>query len=160
MARAKVKFELRGDRELRAILKKMDYKEMQSVYKKSLTESVKPLVNETKKQLRRSGIKNVNRPYISRKTGKSYKSMIQGVRSSIDVRNADDNYAKVHIMGEFRLKWFEKGTDLRRTYSKGNRGRIRPRRFFRNAVEMKGEECRKSLEQNIKKSIQKVWERK
>ena len=156
---AKVQFTLKGDKELIAILKKMDYKDMQKAYKKALTESVKPLVNETKKSLRRSGVKNVNKPYIG-KNGKRYKSMLQGIKSSVDVRDAEDNYAKVHIMGEFRLKWFEKGTSLRRTNGKGSRGRIYPRRFFRDAVDRKGRECRESLEENIKKSIQKVWERK
>jgi hypothetical protein len=159
MAKPKVDFTLKGDKELRAILKKMDYKDMQRAYKKALTDSVKPLVNETKKQLRLSSIKNVNKPYIG-KNGKTYKSMLQGIRSSVDVRDPEDNYAKVHIMGEFRLKWFEKGTALRKTYKKGSRGRIRPYRFFRNAVDNKGRECRESLEQNIKKSIQKVWEKR
>lgn len=159
MAAPKVSFTLKGDTELRQILKKMEYKDMQRAYKKALTDSVKPLVNETKKQLRRAGIKNVNKPYIG-KNGKTYKSMLQGVKSSIDVRDPEDNYAKVHIMGEFRLKWFEKGTALRKTYSKGNRGRIHAKRFFRNAVDTKGRECRASLEENIKKSIQRVWERR
>lgn len=158
MAKPKVEFTLKGDTELRQILKKMDYKDMQRAYKKALTDSVKPLQNETKKQLRRSSIKNVNKPYIG-KNGKTYKSMLQGVKSSIDVRDPEDNYAKVHIMGEFRLKWFEKGTALRKTYKKGSRGRIRPYRFFSDAVDKKGEECRTSLEDNIKKSIQRVWER-
>ena len=160
MAAPKVSFTLKGDRELRQILKKMEYKDMQRAYRKALTDSMKPLQNEAKKQLRRAGIKNVNKPYVSKKTGKTYKSMLQGIMTSVDVRDPDDNYAKVHIMGEFRLKWFEKGTALRKTYSKGNRGRIHAKRFFRNAVDNKGRECRASLEENIKKSIQKVWERK
>ena len=159
MSKTKVKFQLKGDKELIAILKKMSYKDMQRIYKKALTDTVRPLVNETKKMLRRSNIKHVNKPYIG-KNGKTYKSMIQGIKSSVDVRNEDDNYAKVHIMGEFRLKWFEKGTAIRRTYKKGSRGRINARRFFRDAVDRVGESCRSSLEENIKKSIQKVWERK
>ena len=160
MATPKVSFTLKGDTELRHILKKMSYKDMQRAYKKALTDSMKPLQNEAKKQLRRAGIKNVNKPYVSKKTGKTYKSMLQGIMTSVDVRDPEDNYAKVHIMGEFRLKWFEKGTSLRKTYSKGNRGRIHAKRFFRDAVDNKGEQCRASLEENIKKSIQRLWERK
>jgi hypothetical protein len=156
---AKVQFELKGDKELLAILKKFNYKDMQRAYKKALTASVKPLVNETKRSLRGSGIKNVGAAYIGA-NGRKYKSMIQGVSSSIDVRNADDNYAKVHILGEFRLKWFEKGTLTRKTYKKGYRGRIKPYRFFANAVKKRGDECKESLENNIKIAIQKIWERK
>jgi hypothetical protein len=159
MSNPKVNFTLKGDKELKAILKKMSYKDMQRVYKKALTDTVKPLVNETKKLLRRSGIKRVNKPYIG-KNGKTYRSMIQGIKSSIDVRDPDDNYAKVHILGEFRLKWFEKGTSLRKTRKKGNRGRIYPKRFFRDAIENKGEECRKSLEEHIKISIQRIWNKR
>lgn len=157
---AKVEFTLKGDNELRAILRKMDYKDMQRVYKKALTDTVKPLVNETKKSLRRTGIKNVHKPYVSKKSGKTYKSMLQGIKSSIDVRNPKDNYAKVHIMGEFRLKWFEKGTAHRHTERKGGRGSIRPYKFFSDTVKAKGEQCRTNLERSIKISIQKVWDRK
>lgn len=157
---AKAQFTLKGDRELILILKKMEYKDMQRVYKKALTDSAKPIERETKKNLRRSDIRNVNKPYIGKKNKKTYKSMLQGIRTSVDVREADDNYAKVHIMGEFRLKWFEKGTSLRKTYHHKDRGRIKPYKFFRDAVETKGEECRRKLEENIKISIQRVWERK
>lgn len=157
---SKVKFELKGDRELIAILKKLEYKDMQKIYKKALTNSVKPLEREAKRSLRRTGIKNIDQPYIGRKNGRVYKSMLQGIKTSVDIRYADDNYAKVHIMGEFRLKWFEKGTSKRQTYKHYERGKIRARWFFKEAVELKGEECRTNLETNIKKSIQKVWERR
>lgn len=157
---AKAQFTLKGDRELILMLKKMEYKDMQRVYKKALTDCIKPLEREAKKSLRRTGIKNVNKPYIGKKNGRTYKSMLQGIRTSVDVRDAYDNYAKVHIMGEFRLKWFEKGTSLRKTYYHKERGRIKPYRFFRDAVDLKGEECRAKLENNIKISIQRVWERK
>lgn len=160
MAKPKVEFTLKGDRELRDILKKMDYKDMQKVYRKALTDVVKPLVKETKKSLRRSGIKRVDKAYVSRKTGKTYKSMLQGIKSSVDVRKPNDNYAKVHIMGEFRLKWFEKGTLHRQTERKGGRGSIHAHGFFKDAVKAKGEQCRTNLEQSIKISIQKVWNRK
>lgn len=159
MSNPKVEFTLKGDTELRKILRKMKYKDMQKAYKKALQEAVKPIQNEAKKSLRRSGIKNVNKPYIG-KNGKQYKSMIQGIRTSVDVRKEDNNYAKVHIMGEFRLKWFEKGTSLRRTASKGSRGSIRAYRFFKDAVDRKKDECRNSLDENIKKSIQKVWDKR
>ena len=155
---AKVQFQLKGDEELRKILRKMDYKDMQKAYKKALTDNVKPLLNEVKKRLRRTNIKNVSKPYVG-KNGKTYKSMIQGIKSSVDVRDPNDNYAKVHIMGEFRLKWFEKGTSLRKS-KKGMRGRIYGKRFFRDAIEAKGEYCRSNLENSIKIAIQKVWERK
>lgn len=158
MAKAKVEFVLKGDEELIKILKKMDYKDMQKAYKKALTTSVKPLVNETKKNLKRTNIKNVNTAYIG-KNGKKYKSMLQGVMSSVDVRKPNDNYAKIHIMGEFRLKWFEKGTSIRKTYRKGLRGRILPRFFFKQAVGSVGDKCRDSLEMNIRKSIQQIWEK-
>ncbi len=49
---------------------------------------------------------------------------------------ADKDYCEVSvsILGDFRLKFFEKGTQLRRTRRTGaNRGQIRPLYFFRQA---------------------------
>ena len=39
----------------------------------------------------------------------------------------------VHIMGDYRLKFFEKGTKLRKTKKGAERGLIKPHHFFANA---------------------------
>lgn len=73
-------------------------------------------------------------------------SMAKGVKLKAD---KSYNEISVNIMGDYRLRWFEKGTQIRKTKGhkvtgydrwrkvrsgKGaNRGRIRPLYFFRNA---------------------------
>lgn len=62
-------------------------------------------------------------------------SMIKGVRVKKDTTY---NEVKVHILGDYRLKWFEKGTKPR--YTKGRfdtkksyRGAMKGVNFFRNS---------------------------
>lgn len=59
-----------------------------------------------------------------------------GVRIASDKK---DNQVKVHIMGDYRLKWFEKGTKQRLTKAGASRGSIKPMNFFRNARQAEGE---------------------
>lgn len=78
--------------------------------------------------------------------GSSANSMVQGVKLKADKAYSE---ISVHIMGDYRLKWFEKGTKIRKTkghkitgYDKrqrvrsgkgGNRGAIKALYYFRKA---------------------------
>lgn len=148
------------DKQVLTALYNMSWKKMNSVYTKAMKKTLDPILKQTKINLRKTGIKNVNKPYVSRKSKRSFKSMMQGIRTSIDTRDEEDAYGKVHIMGEFRLKWFEKGTSLRKTSNDKNRGSIKPKWFFRSAVLQKGDEALKSLDDNIRLSILKAWNKK
>ena len=86
-------------------------------------------------------------------------SMEKGVRLKPDKAYSE---ISVHIMGDYRLKWFEKGTKLRktkghkvagyegrhlkRTGKGGNRGKIDSLHFFRDARQ-------KNIDDIISKSI-------
>ena len=83
--------------------------------------------------------------------------MVQGVKTSVYIGNTEDSFGKVHIMKEFRLKWFEKGTNIRRTRKGNNRGSITPKWFFRSAVDQKSSEAESTLDDNIRESIMKAW---
>ena len=63
-------------------------------------------------------------------------------------------------MKEFRLKFFEKGTQLRKTSKGAERGSIEPKWFFRNAVMQKENEAMSTLDENIRNSILKAWDKK
>lgn len=141
-------------------LARLSWKQMNKAYKTGMKKSLDPILKQTKSNLRASGIKNVNKPYISRKTGKRYKSMMQGVKSSVYIGNTEDSFGKVHIMKEFRLKWFEMGTSIRQTRKGYDRGSIKPKWFFRTAVDQRSEEAAKSLDENIRQSILNAWENK
>ena len=113
---------------------------------KSITKAGQKLVKETKQELLKV-LPNANR-------GKRYEGrpMIKGVRL---VKDKAYEEVKVHIMGDYRLRFFEMGTEERylkkplkkdhakynfnsgKTNSGGNpyRGKITPRKFFQTARE-------------------------
>lgn len=71
---------------------------------------------------------------------------------------ADKDYIEVSvcILGDFRLKFFEKGTQLRTTRkTHANRGRIRGLNFFSDARNREGEII-DTINESIKKSLNKL----
>lgn len=147
------------DKEVLKALSNLSFKQMNKAYRNGMKKSLDPILKQTKVNLKASGIKNVNKAYVG-KNGKKYMSMVQGVKSSVYIGQTEDSFGKVHIMKEFRLKWFEKGTSLRKTRKGYNRGSISPRWFFRNAVGQKSREAAESLDKNISDSIMKAWNNK
>ena len=147
------------DREVIKALANLSFKKMNSAYKKGMQKSLEPILKQTKANLRSSGIKHVSRPYIG-KNGKKYKSMMQGIKTSIYMGDTEDSYGKIHLLGEWRLKFFEMGTNERHTRKGWKRGSIKPKWFFRNAVNQKGKEAVDNLDKNIRDSILKAWNKK
>ena len=147
------------DKEVIQALSRLSFKQMNKAYREGMKKALDPILKQTKINLRKSGIKNVNKPYIG-KNGKKYPSMIQGVKTSVYVGDTEDSYGKVHIMKEFRLKWFEKGTQLRKTSKGWNRGSIKPKWFFASAVSQRSKEAVSNLDENIRNSIIKAFNNK
>lgn len=147
------------DREVIKALSRLSFKQMNKAYREGMKKALDPILKQTKINLRKSGIKNVNKPYIG-KNGKKYPSMIQGVKTSVYVGDTEDSYGKVHIMKEFRLKWFEKGTSIRKTSKGWNRGSIKPKWFFASAVSQRSKEAVSNLDENIRNSIIKAFNNK
>lgn len=147
------------DKEVIKALSNLSFKQMNKAYRNGMKKSLDPILKQTKQNLRNSGIRNVNKPYIG-KNGKKYISMLQGVKTSVYIGDTEDSYGKVHIMKEFRLKWFEKGTQLRKTRKGYNRGDIKPKWFFATAVRQKQNEVVNNLDENIRNSIIQVWNKK
>ena len=69
-------------------------------------------------------------------SGKLGKPITQGVKLTTEKAY---NEVKVHIMGDFRLKFFEKGTKERLTKKGASRGSIKPSYFFRTARQNESE---------------------
>lgn len=147
------------DKEVIKALSNLSFKQMNKAYRNGMKKSLDPILKQTKQNLRNSGIRNVNKPYIGKK-GKKYISMLQGVKTSVYIGDTEDSYGKVHIMKEFRLKWFEKGTQLRKTRKGYNRGSIKPKWFFATAVQQKQNEAVNNLDENIRNSIIQAWNKK
>lgn len=148
------------DKEVLKALASMSFKQMNKAYRNGMKKALDPILKQTKVNLRNSGIRNVNKPYYGKKNGKRYISMMQGVKTSVYIGDTEDSFGKVHIMKEFRLKWFEKGTSNRRTRKGWNRGSIKPKWFFRNAVLQRMRESEQSLDRSISESIMKAWNKK
>lgn len=147
------------DREVIKALSRLSFKQMNKAYKEGMKKALDPILKQTKINLRNSGIRNVSKPYIGR-NGKKYPSMIQGVKTSVYIGDTEDSYGKVHIMKEFRLKFFEKGTSIRKTRKGYNRGSIKPKWFFANAVNQMSKQAAESLDENIRNSIIKAFNNK
>ena len=147
------------DKEIIKALSNLSFKQMNKAYRNGMKKSLDPILKQTKQNLRNSGIRNVNKPYIG-KNGKKYISMLQGVKTSVYIGDTEDSYGKVHIMKEFRLKWFEKGTSIRKTRKGYNRGSIKPKWFFATAVRQRQNEAVNNLDENIRNSIIQAWNKK
>lgn len=147
------------DREVIKALSRLSFKQMNKAYKEGMKKALDPILKQTKINLRNSGIRNVSKSYTG-KNGKKYPSMIQGVKTSVYIGDTEDSYGKVHIMKEFRLKWFEKGTSIRKTRKGYNRGSIKPKWFFANAVSQMSKQAAESLDENIRNSIIKAFNNK
>ena len=155
-----------------AMFSEFDEKHRKAVFRRSLGEASRILVRETRKQLRgvRTKSGSLSTKTKSKWTGKTLES---GVRYKI-AKNAKES--KVHIMGDFRLKFFELGTKDRRTkgyrvigkYWKGARvykirtgkggfrGRIDASKFFAKGKEMSERQVFASMDQIFSKHVEKI----
>jgi hypothetical protein len=84
---------------------------------KALKKGAQELQSLTKRNLRKTHINYDN-------------SMLKGIRLKVD---KSYNEVRVDILGDYRLKWFEKGTKDRRTRKGFFRGRIKANYFFKDA---------------------------
>ena len=114
--------------------------EMQKVHRAALAKSAKVLVKQSKVTLqgvsgRASSTRTADRRGWSKIKGSGrIGKLTDGVRMYVS-RNTD--FAKVHIMGDFRLKFFEMGAgmkDPRETRKGYNRGTMTPKKFFEPSI--------------------------
>lgn len=80
------------------------------------------------------------------------KTMESGIRLK-----ADKDYCEVavNVMGDFRLKFFERGTQLRQTKNGANRGSIKALYFFQSA-RAKGDEVTSIINSSISESLKRI----
>ena len=97
-------------KEVLGLFADLNSRQQKQVYRNALRRAANILVKETRNQLKsKLGRKANSRNWWNNKT------LSSGIKSNADKEGKE---AKVHIMGDFRLKFFEMGTDQRRT--KGN----------------------------------------
>ena len=156
-----------NDVDTRSVLKmfaELDSKRQKQAHRSALRRGVNILVKEARKSLRTAVRKPNSKNWWNGKTLQS------GIKSSI---NKEVTEGKVHIMGDFRLKFFEMGTKRRRTsgrnkakvrgkipkyrqHKPSNRGSIRPFRFFRRARNQKEKEIEENMNNILAESIKRI----
>jgi len=132
----------------------LDTKKQKQVFKQALKQSSAKLVVQTRKNLR-TIVKN-----SKSKNWWNGESLEQGVRANVWKSGQG---AKVNIMRDFRLKFFEMGTSQRSTGNKTtkrkahNTGRITKRPFFATAKQQTEKQIFDDMDKTISHNILKVW---
>lgn len=154
----KVQFEV-DDSQVLKMFSEFSTDKMRKISKKVLGKGASMLVKQAKENFKgttskfNSTASNAKHKWHSKvnKAGQvTFKSLSDGIRYSI---NKSGDEAKVNIMGDFRLKWFEKGTKDRTTKKGYNRGSMTGDWFFKRAQQQKESEIFSKIESMLKESI-------
>lgn len=156
-------------KEVLGLFADLNSRQQKQVYRNALRRAANVLVKETRTQLKSKLGRKANS-----KNWWNGKTLVSGIKSNADRQGKE---AKIHIMGDFRLKFFEMGTSnrkttgnnsasvrgktpIRRQKKSANRGRINSMRFFSTAKQNKEKEIFDSLDKLISESIQRVYNKR
>jgi hypothetical protein len=128
-------------------LNNLSSKNHKRAIRKSLTEGAKVTVKEA-----RRGLKMAVGKTAFKKSKKTGKSIAAGIRYSAQ-KNILDNGVKVHIMKDFRLKFYEKGTVDRYTKRGYNRGKITETNFFTNSLSRCEEQAFEKVQETFRNEV-------
>lgn len=123
-------------------------KNQKKVHRIALAKALSILVKEA-----RSTLKGVIRKSIYSKSKKTGKSLASGIKYRINKEATED---KAHILGDFRLKFFELGTKERYRKRGGKTGSIKASYFFRIARQNNEAVISSSMNNIISESIKRV----
>ena len=131
----------------------LNSRQQKNVYKNALRKAGRILQKETKTQLR-----SVVGKAINHKNRWNGKTLGNGVKMKVDKEATE---AKVHIMGDFRLKFFELGTTTRQLRKHGaNRGRMKAAHFFKTAKDKTEHAIFDNINQMVEESITRIANKK
>lgn len=136
------------DRQVLNLFSELSSKRQKEVHKTALKTASNILIKQT-----RTNLRSIIKSKITAKSNKTGKSLSSGVKYNID---KDATQSTVHIMGDFRLKFFELGTKIRKTRKGYNRGKNIAKYFFKIAKSVTESQIFSSMEQIIKESIIRV----
>ena len=135
------------DSAVRNLFQALDEESRKRILFTALKAGGEKLLSETKMQLRSKLGSGASSP--NRWNGRTMES---GIRLK-----ADKDYCEVdvNVMGDFRLKFFEKGTKLRQTKKKANRGSIKGLYFFQ-AARSKADEITTIINSSLAESLKRI----
>ena len=135
------------------MISELNSRQQKNVYKNALRKAGRILQKETKTQLR-----SVVGKAINHKNRWNGKTLGNGVKMKVDKEATE---AKVHIMGDFRLKFFELGTTTRQLRKNGaNRGRMKAAHFFKTAKDKTEHAIFDNINQMVEESITRIANKK
>ena len=135
------------DSAVRNLFQALDEESRKKILFTALKAGGEKLLSETKVQLRSKLGSGATSP--NRWNGKTMES---GIRLRADKDYCD---VAVNVMGDFRLKFFEKGTKLRQTKKKANRGSIKGLYFFQ-AARSKADEITSIINSSLAESLKRI----
>lgn len=135
------------DSAVRNLFQALDEERRKRILFTALKAGGEKLLSETKVQLRSKLGSGATSP--NRWNGKTMES---GIRLRADKDYCD---VAVNVMGDFRLKFFEKGTKLRQTKKKANRGSIKGLYFFQ-AARSKADEITAIINSSLAESLKRI----
>ena len=135
------------DSAVRNLFQALDEESRKKILFTALKAGGEKLLSETKVQLRSKLGSGATSP--NRWNGKTMESGIR-LRADKDYCDVD-----VNVMGDFRLKFFEKGTKLRQTKKKANRGSIKGLYFFQ-AARSKADEITAIINSSLAESLKRI----
>lgn len=135
------------DSAVRNLFQALDEESRKRILFTALKAGGEKLLSETKVQLRSKLGSGATSP--NRWNGKTMES---GIRLRADKDYCD---VAVNVMGDFRLKFFEKGTKLRQTKKKANRGSIKGLYFFQ-AARSKADEITAIINSSLAESLKRI----
>ena len=135
------------DSAVRNLFQALDEESRKRILFTALKTGGEKLLSETKMQLRSKLGSGASSP--NRWNGRTMES---GIRLK-----ADKDYCEVdvNVMGDFRLKFFEKGTKLRQTKKKANRGSIKGLYYFQ-AARSKADEITTIINSSLAESLKRI----
>lgn len=135
------------DSAVRNLFQALDEESRKRILFTALKAGGEKLLSETKMQLRSKLGSGATSP--NRWNGRTMES---GIRLK-----ADKDYCEVdvNVMGDFRLKFFEKGTKLRQTKKKANRGSIKGLYYFQ-AARSKADEITTIINSSLAESLKRI----
>lgn len=129
-----------------------------AVYRTALRKGADVLIKNTRENLKGA----VSGSIYKKRPNQKY-SMAGGVRRSGTDRDA--TFISVHIMGNYKLKWFEKGTTNRYTLNRNGRrkykagvyrGKMTGKYFFKNAIDMSEKQVYEIFDKELVEAIIKI----
>lgn len=135
------------DKELQKALSSLDSRNHRDAIRKALVKGANIAKKEAKKNLKH--ILNPIRKKSKYKNGKDKADISKGILIGSKGKDPFKDGVSLHLMGDFRLKFFEMGTDERSTKKGYNRGVHKKTPFFKPALDS----CEEQVFDTIKKEI-------